>query len=146
MKKLWKTKAIIFFILVSSFLINSCSSTKAFNNTYSVSETGILVGSVTYENYFLPTRDDILDLSLLSIDSTTGEMSEISHQRIRNVNKFPVQFVLRYDKEDLSSADSCTLYVVFTSNSETLGRSFCSVNISEMDNKVEISLIWPSLN
>jgi uncharacterized lipoprotein YbaY len=111
-----KTALIILTILLT---LCSCASTNAEPERFSLSDTsrkkseiGMLVGNVTYgAGFFFPSDSDILDISLLKTDSVTGLVSEISHQRIRNLLKFPVQFTLRYDKADLSEGESCTLIV-----------------------------------
>ena len=77
------------------------------------SSTGLLMGTVSYgaSGFYFPTSGDILDISLLKTDATTGLVTEISHQRLRNFQKFPIQFTVRYDNADLSDDDSCTLIV-----------------------------------
>ena len=106
-------------ILTILLTLCSCASTNAEPERFSLSDTsrkkseiGMLVGNVSYgAGFFFPSDSDILDISLLKTDSVTGLVSEISHQRIRNLLKFPVQFTLRYDKADLSEGESCTLIV-----------------------------------
>lgn len=79
--------------------------------------TKILTGSISYgAGFYFPSANDILDISLLKTDATTGTIQEISHQRIRNIQKFPLQFSLRYDKSDISEGDSCSLLVSFSVN------------------------------
>ncbi|MBP5161421.1 MAG: hypothetical protein ILP16_00360 [Spirochaetales bacterium] len=77
------------------------------------SSAGLLMGTVSYgaSGFYFPTSSDILDISLLKTDATTGLVTEISHQRLRNFQKFPIQFTVRYDNADLSQEDSCTLIV-----------------------------------
>lgn len=75
-------------------------------------ETGLLMGTVNYgAGFYFPTSTDILDISLLRTDASTGLVTEVSHQRIRNILNFPVQFTVRYDKADIGPSDSCTLIV-----------------------------------
>jgi len=106
-------------VLTILLTLCSCASTNAEPERFSLSDTsrkkseiGMLVGNVTYgAGFFFPSDSDILDIALLKTDSVTGLVSEISHQRIRNLLNFPVQFTLRYDKADLSEGESCTLIV-----------------------------------
>ena len=80
--------------------------------TETTTETGLLMGTVNYgAGFYFPTSTDILDISLLRTDATTGLVTEVSHQRIRNILNFPVQFTVRYDKADIGPSDSCTLIV-----------------------------------
>lgn len=116
MMKRIKSVLIIFAVLLT---LCSCASTNAQPDRFSLSDTsrskseiGMLVGNVNYGvGFFFPSASDILDIALLKTDSVTGLVSEISHQRIRNLLNFPVQFTLRYDKADLSEGESCTLIV-----------------------------------
>ena len=111
----------IVLVLVSVLLVVSCAtgtggtSSDRFSlstSGNSSSEIGLLVGNVSYGmGFFFPSASDILDISLLRTDSTTGLVSEISHQRIRNLLNFPIQFTVRYDKADLLDSDTCTLIV-----------------------------------
>ena len=83
----------------------------------SKSEIGLLVGTVNYGmGFFFPSSTDILDIALLKTDSVTGLISEVSHQRIRNLLNFPIQFTVRYDKADLEDSDTCTLIVTLLVN------------------------------
>ena len=114
-------KRIKSFLIILAVLLTlcSCASTNAQPDRFSLSDTsrskseiGMLVGNVNYGvGFFFPSTSDILDIALLKTDSVTGLVSEISHQRIRNLLNFPVQFTLRYDKADLSEGESCTLIV-----------------------------------
>ena len=109
----------VLIILAVLLTLCSCASTNAQPDRFSLSDTsrskseiGMLVGNVNYGvGFFFPSTSDILDIALLKTDSVTGLVSEISHQRIRNLLNFPVQFTLRYDKADLSEGESCTLIV-----------------------------------
>ena len=78
----------------------------------SVSTTGLLRGTIDYgSGYYFPTSDDIIDISLLKTDGTTGLITEISHSRIRRPPNFPIQFTMSYDKADIVEGDTCTLIV-----------------------------------
>ena len=81
-------------LTVLCLLLGSCATTseeapKQFSlsrNEEKKNEIGMLVGSVSYGvGFFFPTAYDILDISLIKTDSVTGLVSEISHQRIRNL-------------------------------------------------------------
>lgn len=73
---------------------------------------GMLFGTVNYgSGFYFPSTNDILDISVLKTDAITGFVTEISHLRIRNLLKFPIQFTLWYDKADVGDSDSCSLIV-----------------------------------
>ena len=78
----------------------------------SVNTTGLLRGTINYgSGYYFPTSTDIIDISLLKTDGTTGLITEISHSRIRRPPNFPIQFSMSYDKSDIADGDTCTLIV-----------------------------------
>ena len=114
-------KLAFFLILILVLILCSCATasnagSERFSlerSTKTASSTGLLMGSVSYgaSGFYFPTSSDILDISLLKTDATTGLVTEISHQRLRNFQKFPIQFTVRYDNADLSEDDSCTLIV-----------------------------------
>lgn len=66
---------------------------------------GIISGTVMYpNNLYFPARVR-LEIALTSIDSlTTGERTIVS-QSIRNPQRFPVNFILRYDTLDIRSSN-----------------------------------------
>ena len=113
----------LFFLLlcfVFFFCLVSCSTTASTKATqFSLTQTqksqssiGLLRGIVSYgAGFYFPTSSDILDISMLKTDASTGLVTEISHQRIRNLLNFPIQFTVRYDESDIGEGDSCTLIV-----------------------------------
>lgn len=113
----------LFFLLlcfVFFFCLVSCSTTALAQATqFSLTQTqksqssiGLLRGNVNYgAGFYFPTSSDILDISMLKTDASTGLVTEISHQRIRNLLNFPIQFTVRYDESDIGEGDSCTLIV-----------------------------------
>lgn len=117
-----KRARLLVLALIFCLLITSCTTPVTLIERFSLdvpttqeSTTKILTGSVSYgAGIYFPSANDILDISLLKTDSLTGTIQEISHQRIRNIQRFPLQFTLRYDQTDLSEGDSCSLLVTLT--------------------------------
>lgn len=130
-------------LIVLAILISlcSCASTNAEPERFSLSEysgskseIGMLVGNVSYgAGFFFPSTSDILDISLLKTDAVTGLVYEISHQRIRNLLNFPVQFTLRYDKADISEGESCTLIVSLLVNDSVKAQGISLLQRTESD-------------
>lgn len=118
------TLAILF---LSVLCFTSCTSTVTLIEKFSLEvpevqedTTKIITGSIRYgAGFYFPSTNDILDISLLKTDGTTGTIQEISHQRIRNLQRFPLQFSLRYDKSDINEGDSCSLLVSLSVNGST---------------------------
>lgn len=112
------------FLLLSVSFLTSCMSTVTLIDRFSLetpvvqeNTTKILTGSINYgAGFYFPSSNDILDISLLKTDGTTGTIQEISHQRIRNIQRFPLQFSVRYDKSDINEGDSCSLLVSLSVN------------------------------
>ncbi|HAN42941.1 MAG TPA: hypothetical protein DCP98_05880 [Sphaerochaeta sp.] len=90
------------------------------------SSVGLIMGTVNYgAGFFFPTSSDILDISLLATDATTGLVTEISHQRIRNILNFPIQFTVRYDEADITEGSTCTLVVNLLVEDSVKGQGIC---------------------
>lgn len=115
-------------------LLVSCASTSGGETTErfslerttgtAASSTGLLMGTVRYgaSGYYFPASSDILDISLLKTDSITGLVTEVSHQRLRNFQKFPIQFTVRYDNADIGESDICTLIVTLLIDGQVKGQ------------------------
>lgn len=128
-----KRPAFIPMILILMVLV-SCATTEVGTTTerFSLerttgtvaSSTGLLMGTVRYgaSGYYFPASSDILDISLLKTDSITGLVTEISHQRLRNFQKFPIQFTVRYDNADIGDDDTCTLIVTLMIDGQVKGQ------------------------
>lgn len=130
---------ILIIVAVSLVALSSCMSSSKFSLSNFSLEKGsqeahlsaILTGSVSYgAGFYFPSSSDILDISLLKTDPLTGAVSEISHQRIRNIQRFPLQFAIRYDAYELNEDDSCTLYVTLTSNDKSLAQGFVQLDLA----------------
>lgn len=120
-------------ILIAVLLMSSCATSggtdapqrfSLVQTKTTESSTGLFKGSVNYgaSGFYFPTTSDILDISLLKTDSTTGLVTEISHQRLRNFQKFPIQFTVRYDSADLKDGDTGTLIVTLLIDDEIRGQ------------------------
>ena len=83
------------------------------------------MGTVRYgaSGYYFPASSDILDISLLRTDPDTGLVTEVSHQRLRNFQKFPIQFTVRYDNADIGEDDTCTLIVTLLVDGQVRGQA-----------------------
>lgn len=118
--------AVFLLILLLSIFLYSCQSTTAdYNNpanayglTYTVSQMAkpsIITGSVDYtDGFYIPSGQDMADITLTGISLRTYEESILSNQRIRNVQRFPLQFTLRFDENELSPGFQYIVRVVFT--------------------------------
>ena len=116
MKKAGLILLTIFFVLIiSSCATLSDGSGSQFSlkpTVRAASEIGLLRGSVSYgAGFYFPTTSDILDISMLKTDGTTGLVTEISHRRILNLLNFPIQFTVSYDRLDIAENDTCTIIV-----------------------------------
>lgn len=88
----------------------------------------IIAGSISYgAGFYFPTSTDILDISLLKTDGLTGTVSEISHQRIRSIQRFPVQFTIRYDGNDMQDGDTCMVMVSLSTDGKATAQGFSNL-------------------
>lgn len=130
--------AIVTTVLVTAVLFCMCScatiaESSGESSQFSLTQTqstessvGLIMGTVYYgAGFFFPTSSDILDISLLATDATTGLVTEISHQRIRNILNFPIQFTVRYDESDISDGSTCTLVVNLFVEDSIKGQGIC---------------------
>lgn len=122
---------VLFIACLLLALLGSCAASRTVSrfslesSTQSSRSNMILTGSVSYgAGFYFPSSSDILDVSLLKTDSTTGTVSEISHQRIRNIQRFPVQFTVRYDGDDVQEGDSCMVFVTLSTSGEVSAQGF----------------------
>lgn len=142
---------VLFFLCV--ILIPSCTSTTSLIEKFSLQTpvvqedtTKILTGSVSYAaGFYFPSSSDILDIALLKTDSTTGTIQEISHQRIRNIQKFPLQFSLRYEKSDINEGDTCSLLVTLTVDGVVKAQGMVQLE-QEAGNFKESSVVLSAIN
>lgn len=141
-------------IFLSFFTLSSCASSSKFSlSNFSLEKSSqethasaILTGSVSYgAGFYFPSSSDILDISLLKTDFVTGAISEISHQRIRNIQRFPLQFAIRYDSSELNEDDLCTLYVTLTSNDKSIAQGFVQLQIGN-GSLSEVSVILSGIS
>ena len=134
-------RRLVFFLIciLTAFCLASCATSGSAIITQfpltqtqkSVSTTGLLRGTINYgSGYYFPTSGDILDISMLKTDATTGLVTEISHQRIRNLLNFPIQFTVRYDESDIGEGDSCTLIVTLLVDDTVKGQGITLLNRS----------------
>jgi len=87
------------------------------NKSRTESVIGIVKGSVDYgRGYYLPTENSTLDISLMMIEGE--ESTELSHQRIRNIQRFPFQFSIRFDESELKNGAYYTVILSFTNDGE----------------------------
>jgi len=92
-------------------------------------ETGLIMGTVNYgAGFYFPTASDVLEISLIKTDPATGEIYELSNQRIRNILNFPIQFTVRYDKADLTEEYPCMLVVSLYVNEELKSKGYVTLN------------------
>lgn len=122
MKRRWADPLIVF---ITILVVASCATAAigmfSLDNTSSSSKEaviGIVKGTVDYgRGYYLPTENSTLDISLMMVDGQN--MKELSHQRIRNVQRFPFQFSIRFDESELIDGAFYSVALSFTNDGTT---------------------------
>lgn len=129
-------RLLVVLLALSTLLLFSCTSTKnprltRFSLTYPETvahENGFLMGTVNFPStFYFPSTSDILDISLLRTEGTTGLVSEISHLRYKNLQKFPIPFSMAYDKADVREGDLCTILVTLSIDGSIRGQALTQV-------------------
>ncbi len=127
MKKLSAEKllpAILTFLIV--LFISGCDSTEI--PGYPVFEQaktsepviGMIKGTVNYAaGFYLPTEQSTMDISLIMVNSAGMDETELSHQRIRNVQRFPFQFSIYFDENELADNMQYKILIRFTNDGKT---------------------------
>lgn len=93
-----------FLCLCGIALLTSCSSSpeQEEQRRSLALDYGVITGSIAYPgNYSYTDGSLVIDISLTQYDFVTGNTQEISHQRIRNPQRFPVNYTIRYDSKDI---------------------------------------------
>jgi len=80
----------------------------------------VLTGSIFYpNNLYFPSRIR-LEITLTAEHVSTGRIVPVVSQTIRNPQRFPVNFILRYDPSDISRIYEYSIVVeLFRENEET---------------------------
>lgn len=127
MKKLSADKllSVILSVLIV-LLISGCDSTVV--PGYPVFEQaktsdpviGIIKGTVNYAaGFYLPTDQSTMDISLIMVNSAGHDEMELSHQRIRNIQRFPFQFSIHFDENELAENMQYKILIRFTNDGKT---------------------------
>ncbi len=127
MKKLSAEK--LLFLVLSVLLalfIQSCDSTvvpgyPVFEDTKTAeSVISMIKGSINYgAGFYLPSEQSTMDISLVMLNNMGHEVLELSHQRIRNVQRFPFQFSIHFDENELQDNMQYKIIVRFTNDGKT---------------------------
>lgn len=148
-----KRIALAFLTVASLVLAISCASPKDQGATqFSLRPAqqmehanGFLMGTVNYgAGFFFPSTSDILDISLMRTDAMTGLLTEISHLRYRNIQKFPLPFSIIYDLADVAKDDSCSLIVTLTVDGSIKAQGMSQIQNGK-DGFEDVSVILVSL-
>jgi len=118
---LLKKVALVLIIVILLVLLGvSCQSSKSVVSTESKANVfEILTGTIGYpNNLYFPTRIRV-EIKLSAQNRFTLENRVLVNQTIRNPQRFPVNFILRYAAEDILSSDSHSIGVqVFQEGSD----------------------------
>ena len=121
MKRRWADPLVVFLtILVVVSCATAAISMFSLEKTSSSKEAviGIVKGTVDYgRGYYLPTENSTLDISLMMMNG--DNITELSHQRIRNVQRFPFQFSIRFDESELIDGAYYSVVLSFTNDGTT---------------------------
>ena len=109
---LFGPKRLLFYILLLLLLVGCTTSTDVVVQP-SVERVPyrIISGTVFYpNNLYFPSRVQ-MEITLIATNLSTKESAPIVKQSIRNPQRFPVNFILRYDPRDISVANEYSISV-----------------------------------
>ena len=121
MKRRWVDPLIVFVTLIAAVSCATAAisvfSLESLQKSPKEAVIGIVKGTVDYgRGYYLPTENSTLDISLLMVEG--DETTELSHQRIRNIQRFPFQFSIRFDESELKNGAYYTVILSFSNDGE----------------------------
>jgi uncharacterized lipoprotein YbaY len=94
-----KTKSLILFLIFSLMLVGCTTLTP--QNSPPSAPYRLISGTVMYPNIvYFPSRLR-LEISLMGRNQITGETSSLVSQTILNPLRFPLNFILRYDPNEI---------------------------------------------
>jgi len=104
MKKL--CLAVLLFLVLIVCLDSCATGSDSFDLEESGSKTVVmtLVGELEFNGYYFPSSEDTVEIRLVS---SSGFL--LSSQKIMNVTKFPIRFVLRYDASEVNKSETYRL-------------------------------------
>ena len=121
-----KKLAVIFVSLFLFLSVQGCDSTvvpgyQVFENSKKADPVvGMIKGAINYgAGIYLPSEQSTMDISLVMINSRGDEVLELSHQRIRNVQRFPFQYSIHFDENELMDNMQYKIVVRFTNDGKT---------------------------
>ena len=119
MKRRWVDPLIVFVTLIAAVSCATAAisvfSLESLQKSPKEAVIGIVKGTVDYgRGYYLPTENSTLDISLLMVEG--DETTELSHQRIRNIQRFPFQFSIRFDESELKNGAYYVVILTFTND------------------------------
>ena len=127
--------------ILVSVLIVSCAATAVYfslDDSLIVHESALVTGNAYFgSGYYLPSSTSVMEISLTR-SFPAGKTDEISHSRIKNIQKFPVQFTLRYDSADLDPSCTYRIDVSFTTDNVNFRKGY--VNVSDFSSGSPVSV------
>lgn len=121
MKNVFLNLIKLLILCISCIGIFSCASPS--QTTSSSAQTNsfqVITGTIHYPNtIYFPSKIRI-EITLSSLDNATMTEKTLAVQNIRNPQKFPVNFTLRYDEREIVSSETHHIYVeIFQENTDT---------------------------
>lgn len=116
-----------FFIFLLCFLFISCFSVSQTTQTTIKSSYNTLFGKLTYDSTFLPSINSVIEISFSEYDKSGEFIREIFHQKIRNPKKFPLDFSVRYESEEIRTGYVYNLEAAFIDGEKQLN-TFVRIN------------------
>lgn len=140
MKKQWHKKLIL---IVLAILLVSCAATALYfslDDTSVAHESALITGVANFgSGYYLSSSMSVMEISLEKV-FPAGNVYEISHSRIKNIQRFPVQFTLRYDSSEIDPECSYRINISFSTDNVNFRKGSSAVENFNSDVPVTVNL------
>lgn len=103
----------LLFLFVLLFVVSCASGSESFSvETAPAQKADIrtVSGQLFYSGYYLPSEGDSVTVSLVS-----SKGLELSSQKMLNIHKFPIGYVVRYDFAEIKKNEDYSIVAVISS-------------------------------
>lgn len=138
MKKQWPKR---FFLIALAILLISCAATALYfslDDSSVAHESALITGIANYgSGYYLSSSMSVMEVSLEKV-FPAGNIYEISHSRIKNIQRFPVQFTLRYDSSEIDSSCSYRINISFSTDNVNFRKG--SAEVTDFNSEIPVTV------
>lgn len=125
----------LLFLVVLLFLVSCASGSDSFSvdTTTEKADIRTISGQLYYSGYYLPSDGDSVTVSLVS-----SKGLELSSQKMLNIHKFPIGYVVRYDFSEIEKNEDYSIVAVISSadGEKTVA---CSITLEDQRHSLDLT-------